>query len=172
MDMFEILFFPSFGGYRKKDYQNKSDHFGNEIQRKNRSKRILNHIYEIIHPIFFLDAMRELPSMQRPEKDLGLRQHTILNNVKKSGSGYKEYTRIFTAPVKIKTNKKEYKTKNSCMGNNPPIGKRISKKNSANEFIENIRQNSSKSHIIVSNVDIRSEISENEKYPDSNSNMS
>lgn len=170
--MFEILFFPSYGGYCKENYQNKSDRFGNEIQRESRSERILNYIYEIINPIFFPDAMRELPSVQRPEKDFGLRPHAILNNVEKSGSGYKEHARIFASPVKIKTNEKEDKAENSCMGNNAPVSKRISKNDSANQLIDNIRQNCSKSHIPVSNGNIRSKISENEKYPDRNSDVS
>ena len=118
------------------------------------------------------DAMRELPSIQRPEKDFGLRPHAILNNVKKSGSGYKEHTCIFAAPVKIKTNKKEYETKNFRMRNNPPVGKRIRKKDSANKLIDNIGQNCSKSHIPVSKANIRSKIRDNEKYPDRNPNMS
>jgi hypothetical protein len=170
--MFEILFFPSPERYYKENCQNKSDNFGNKIERKNRSERILNDIYEIIKPILLPDAMRELPSIQRPEKGFGLRQHAILNNVKKSSSGYKEHACIFTTPVKKKTNKKEHKTKNSCMGNNPSIGKRISKNDSANKLIDNIRQNGSKSHIPVSNANIRTKIFENEKYPDRNSNMS
>lgn len=170
--MFERLFFPSSCGNYKENYQNKSDHFGDEIQRENRSERILSDIHEIINPIFLPDAMRELPSIQRPEKDLGLRPNAILNNVEKSGSGYEEHARIFASHVKIKTNEKEDKAENSCMGNNAPIGKRISKKNPANEFINNIRQNSSEPHIPVSNANIRSKISENEKYPDRNSDVS
>jgi hypothetical protein len=170
--MFERLFFPSFGGYCKENYQNKSNRFGNKIQRESRIERILNYIYEIINPIFFPDAMRELTSIQRPEKDLGLRPHAILNNVKKSGSGYKEYACIFAASVRIKTNNKEYNTENSCMGNNAPVSKRIRKNDSANQLIDNIRQNSSKSHVPVSNTNFRSKISQNKKYPDRDSNMS
>lgn len=168
----EILFFPSIKIYYNEDYKNKSNGFEDEIERENRSNRISEHIQEITNPVILRYAVRELPAIQRPEEDLRQRQHAILNNVEKNGSGYKEHTRIFAAPVKIKTSKKEYKTENSSMGNNAPICKRISKKNSANEFIDNIRQNSSKSHIPVSNANIRSKISKKKKYPDRNSNVS
>ena len=132
----------------------------------------MENIHEIINPVMFSCAMWEFPSMKRPEKDSRLRPHAIFKNVKKSGPRYKEYAVIFGAPVKIKTNEKENKTKKYCMCDDATISKRISKKDSSNELIDNIRQKSSNSHIPVSDANSRPKISENEKYPDGNSNMS
>lgn len=170
--MSEILFFSSINQYSNEDYYNESEYFGDKIDRENRSKRFLKNIHEIIYPVMFSCAMREFPSIKRPEEDFWLQPHTIFKNVKNSCSRYKENTGIFVAPVKIKTNKKENKTKNYCMCDYATICKRISKKNSSNELIDNIRQNSSNSHIPVSDANSRPKISNNEKYPDSNSNMS
>lgn len=170
--MSEILFFSSINQCSNEDYYDKSNHFRNKIERENRSKRILKNIHEIINPVMFSCAMWEFPSMKRPEKDSRLRPHVIFKNVKNSSSGYKENAGIFVASVNIKTNKKKNKTKNYCMCDNATICKRISKKDSSNELIDNIRQNSSNSHIPVSDANSRPKISENEKYTDGNSNMS
>jgi len=132
----------------------------------------LNDICEIINPVILRDAMRELPSVQRPENDLWLRPHAILNNVEKSGSVYKDHMRIFASLEKIKTDKKEEKAENSCMGNNATICDRIRKKNPANHLIDNIRQDSAEPYKPVWNAKIRSKISEDEKYPGRNSKMS
>lgn len=170
--MFNLIFFSSLNEDGNENHNDNSDNFGDKIQRKNRSNRISKNIQEIINPGILLSAMRELPSIQRPEKDLRQRPHAIFNNMDKSGSRHIEYARIFAAPVEIETNKKKKKTKNYCMSNDATISNTFRKKDSANELIDNIRQYCTKAHIPVSNTNFRSKISENEKYPDRNSNMS